>query len=204
MLPAWATVVIAIGGALIGAAAGVLASVSASRSATRASDLAYRSAERDLTHETTEEWRKLQIEVCRALSDAWLEFRWLLYPASRGFDAFDDEAKGRLGPLGTTCAQTVAKARLVFGRDSEAGEAADAVDGKIAQLKDAAYAPTPPWDEAEREEVKSCIEEAEQAHAAFLLKAHVAIQPEPLWQPEDFALTSTSDLSAADEHAQRR
>src|SRR6266536_1969390 len=76
MLPAWATVVIALGGAAIGAAAGI-------SGAKRTSDRAYQSAENSLTHETTEAWRALLIETCRALSDAWLEFRWLLYPPSR-------------------------------------------------------------------------------------------------------------------------
>jgi hypothetical protein len=179
MLPAWATVVIALGGAAIGAAAGVYG-------AKRTSDRAYQSAENSLTHETTEAWRALLIETCRALSDAWLEFRWLLYPPSRKFGEFDDEAKDRLGPLGTRCAQTVAKARLVFGLDSEAGAAADAVDEKIAQLKEAALVTTQ-WDEAVRERIKSCLRDAEEAHAAFLLKAHVAIRPEIPWQPKDFA-----------------
>jgi hypothetical protein len=182
MLPAWATVVIAVGGTAIGAAVGIYASRLTYRSAVRGSDLAYRSAEQSLTHETKEAWRALLIETCRALSDAWLEFRWLLYPPSREFGAFDED---RLGPLGTRCAQTVAKARLVFGLDSKAGEAADAVDQKIDHLKEAALAPTP-WDEAAREKIKSCIWEAEQAHAAFLLKAHVAIRPEIPWQPKDF------------------
>ena len=178
MLPAWATVAIALGGAAIGAAGGILG-------AERISKRSYRSAERGLTHETTEAWRALRIETCRALSDAWLEFRWLLYPPSRKFGDFDAEAKDRLGPLGTTCAQTVAKARLVFGLDSEAGAAAATVDQRIAELKDAAL--VTPWDEAAREWVDSCIGKAEDAHAAFLLEAHLAIRPEILWQPKDFA-----------------
>lgn len=81
---------------------------------------------------------------------------------------------------------TVAKARLVFGGDSEAGEAANVVDDKVDQLKEAAVAPTQ-WDEAAREKIESCIREAERAHADFLLKAHVAIRPEIPWQPDDFA-----------------
>ena len=179
MLPAWATVAIALGGAAIGAAGGVLG-------AERISNRAYRGAERGLTHETTEAWRALLIETCRALSDAWLEFRWLLYPPSKKFGEFDAKAKDRLGPLGTTCAQTVAKARLVFGLKSKAGAAAAAVDEQIRLLKDAALVTTP-WDDAARETIARCIGDAENAHAVFLLEAHIAIRPEILWQPKDFA-----------------
>jgi hypothetical protein len=193
MLPAWATVLIALGGAAIGAVGGFLTAERTSKrayqSAKRSSELAYegakhsselafRSSKSSLIHETEEAWRTLLIETCRALSDAWLEFRWLLYPPSREpvLGPLDEEA---LGPRGTTCAQTVAKARLVFGLESEAGKAAAEVDDKIAQLKEVALAPRP-WDEAAKIKIRSCITDAENAHADFLLKANVVIRPDEL------------------------
>ena len=189
VLPAWATVVLAIGGTLIGAAAGIYtaerSSSRAYRSAERNSRRAYLSADQALFHETQEAWRTLQIETCRALSDAWARVPVAPLSPSRNFGTFDKEAEDRLGTLGTTCAQTVAKARLVFGIDKTAGKAAEALDERSHSSKDAALATTP-WDEAARERIRTCIRQAEDAHKAFLLEAHMAIQPQTSWQPKDF------------------
>ncbi len=166
MLPAWATVVLALGGAAIGALAGITASV-----------VGYRGTELNVVHQESEAWRKVLIEACQALSDAWLELRWLLYPPSTGAGAFDAEARARLDPLGTRCAQTVARVLLVFGRESTAGKAASEVDLKVAELKDAAILAPVPWDEEATTKVASAIRAAEHAHEEFLLKAQVAIEP---------------------------
>jgi hypothetical protein len=183
MLPAWATVVLALGGAAIGALAGITASV-----------FGYRGTELNVVHQESEAWRKVLIEACQALSDAWLELRWLLYPPSRGASAFDPEARARLDPLGTRCAQTVARVILLFGRESTAGKAANEVDLKVAELKDAAL--HAPWDEEATTRVAFAIRAAEQAHEEFLLKAQVAIRP-PRWQAQG------SDVGDASRHRNR-
>jgi hypothetical protein len=165
MLPAWATVVVALGSAVVGALTGLAASFVSSKS-----------DERKLIHEESEAWRTLLIESCHGLSDAWLAFRWLLYEPSKGVSAFDDEASKRLGPLGTSCAQAVAKVVLVFGRGSPAGKAAAEVDGRISRLKDEAICARRPWDEAAASTIRSAIKDAEEAHEAFLDQAHDAIR----------------------------
>jgi hypothetical protein len=167
MLPAWATVAIALGSAGIGALAGVTSPF-----------VTARSEERKLRHEQNREWRNLLIQACQGLSDSWLEVRWILHAAVEGVSGFDEGAARRLVPLGTRCAQMVAKARLVFGQDSPAGKAANLVDESISQLKDKALqAESRPWDAATTKKIRSLIEAAEDAHAGFLAAANRAIQP---------------------------
>jgi hypothetical protein len=166
MLPAWATVVIALGSAAIGAATALLAPV-----------LATKAEKRKLTHEENEAWRATLIQACQGLSESWLEVRWALHSAVEGVSVFDDEAATRLVPLGTRCAQMVAKARLVFGQGKPAGAAANDVDDSVARLKDEALQADKPWDEPTRKKIGGLIRTAEEAHAGFLRAANRAIEP---------------------------
>ena len=166
MLPAWATVVLALGGAAIGALAGIAGSV-----------ITYRGTKVGLAHQESEAWRKLLIEACQDLSDAWLELRWLVYAPAKGASAFDSEARERINALSTRCAQKVARVLLVFGRETTAGRAANEVDVKVAELKDATLFAPMPWDEEAAATIRSAIRAAEQAHEGFLASANVAIRP---------------------------
>jgi hypothetical protein len=165
MLPAWATVAVALGGALIGALTGLTASY-----------LSSRSERQKLLHEESAAWRTVLIGACQGLSDAWLELRWVLYEPSEGLDVFDDEVKARLDPAAKSCAQAVAKVRLVFGNASPAGKAATALDDSVDRLKHDALRLRRPWDEAATTSIKTARLEAEGAHGDFLEKAHEAIR----------------------------
>jgi hypothetical protein len=133
-----------------------------------------------------EAWRTVLIEASQALSDAWLELRWLLYLPSRGVGAFDAEASEPLNTLGMRCAQAAERVILVFGRESRAGMAgagmaASEVDVKVSALKHAAIWAPVPWDGEARARIASAIRVAEEAHKDFQDKAHVEIRP-PGWQ----------------------
>ena len=67
-------------------------------------------------HQETKEWRILQLNACKDLSDAWLAFRWLLYVPAHGFGTFDEKASAQVAPLGTKCAQRVAGATPVLDK----------------------------------------------------------------------------------------
>lgn len=107
MLPAWATVALAIGGALIGAAAGVTASY-----------FGYRGAKLNLAHEEREAWRRALIEATQAAADAWQDFASVyLYPLLET-RVFDDAARkqgtGQDRDAGTGSLTTVVALRTGF------------------------------------------------------------------------------------------
>jgi hypothetical protein len=168
VLPAWATVALSLGSAAIGALAGF-----------GGSWLAYRGTQKSLKHQESQEWRNLQIEACQAMSDAWLEFRWLLYESASGLREFDEKSYGRIGPLGTRCAQCVAKVILLLGahKPGSAGAAADLVDRRVSQLKDTALNAGTGWSGESRGRIASEIREAEKAHEEFVRKAHLEVRP---------------------------
>jgi hypothetical protein len=169
MLPAWATVVLALGGAAIGALAALTASY-----------LGYRSATLNLIHQEREAWTKALMEATGAFIDAWHELRWFLRARSVGAPqarVFDAEARERLDPLGTRCAQTVGMVIVLFGSDSEAGKAANEADSKIAELKEVVNRASIPWTEAARTEIESALAAASKAHEKFVREAHDAIRP---------------------------
>jgi hypothetical protein len=82
MLPAWATVVIALGGAAMGALAGVIGSYFVLRSATL-----------NLAQQEREAWRTRLIEAIQAETDAWLHTGMLLVPVTLGGAVFDAGVK---------------------------------------------------------------------------------------------------------------
>jgi hypothetical protein len=168
VLPAWATVALSLGSAAIGALAGF-----------GGSWLAYRGTQKSLKHQESQEWRNLQIEACQGMSDAWLEFRWLLYESAEGLREFDQKSYGRIGPLGTRCAQCVARVILLLGADKRgsAGEAADLVDRRVSQLKDTALKAGTGWSAESKGKIASEIREAEKAHEEFVKKAHPEVRP---------------------------
>jgi len=171
VLPAWATVAISLGSALIGAFAGF-----------GASWLTYRGARITQRREESVAWRNLQLEACQAMSDAWLEFRWLVYEPLLEGRRFDESVLGRVGPLGTRCAQCVARVILLLGRDKpgSAGKAAAEVDEKISQLKDTVLnAKTKKkWSAELKVKIYLEIKAAEKAHENFDELAHLEVRPD--------------------------
>jgi hypothetical protein len=169
VLPAWATVVISLGSALIGALAGF-----------GASWLTYRGARITQRREESVAWRNLQLEACQAMSDAWLEFRWLVYEPLLQGSGFDERVLGRVGPLGTRCAQCVARVILLLGRDKpgSAGNAAAEVDTKISQLKDTVLNAKKEWSAELKVKIYIEIKAAEKAHENFDELAHLEVRPD--------------------------
>jgi hypothetical protein len=170
VLPAWATVTISLGGVLIGALVGLTASW-----------LTYRGQRITQEREESMAWRDSQLEACSSMSKAWLKFRWLLYvPATAGRD-LDQTEYDLIGPLGTRCAQCVARVVLLLGREdsSSAGEAAAVVDGRIARLKETAVQGGREWTPERRADLLTQIDCAEEAHECFVQTAHLAVRPEP-------------------------
>jgi hypothetical protein len=158
----------ALAGAAIGAFVGVTGSV-----------LTYRSANRNLIHQDNEAWRKVLIDAAQAFIQAWHELRSLLYPAAEGLRAFDEKARDDLEPLATKCAVTVEVVTLLFGRDSDTGEAADKVDHRIADLKKIVFDTKTkiPWDEAATLKVKLALKAVRDAREEFVQKAHHDLEP---------------------------
>jgi hypothetical protein len=121
-------------------------------------------------HQDSKEWRSLQLNACKELSDSWLEFRWLLYVPAHGSGKLDKEAQGKFGPLGTKCAQCVAGVILVFGGDAgePVGEDTRVLDCRISQLKNTA-APNSEggWITEAQVKIRCEIKNAGRAHEAF-------------------------------------
>ncbi len=176
MLPAWATVVLALGGAAIGALAGLTGAA-----------LQRRTAKDQLTHEETEAWRKVLVETTGAFIDAWHEFRWFLRARSMESPEapkFDTNARQQLDPLSTRCAQTIDKVMLVFGKTTECGKAAEEVDEKIWELKKEVHRTRIPWNTGTKRKIANLLDATNKAHVEFVRRAHVACQPERWNEPD--------------------
>jgi hypothetical protein len=181
MVPAWATVVLAVGVAAIGALAGLTGAF-----------LQSRSAKDQLVYEETEPWRKTLVETTEAFIDAWHEFRAFLRARSiESAEAlpFDTEAREQVDPLGTKCAQTIDKVMLVFGRNTECGKAAAKLDENIWSLKQVVLkTSTDGWDEGTKRKISELLDGVNKAHIEFVGRAHTACQPtswkEPTGEPD--------------------
>src|SRR5215218_2145251 len=123
MLPAWATVVLAIGGALIGAVAGLTGSY-----------FGYRSAKLALAHQERESWRSTRIEAVQSNSDAWSTYGWFVFQVSIGSRVFDQAARLESEALVLALGKTVTRVKLLFGEDSPSGTAAADFDEKFTQF----------------------------------------------------------------------
>jgi hypothetical protein len=175
-------VAISLGGVLIGALAAFGGSI-----------LTYRGTEETLKHgerqermnqerDESQEWRKLQIQACQAMSNAWLDFRWLLHESASGPKVFDDKSREQIGPLGAKCAQCVTGAILVFGveKQDSAGAAARKVDEEVSRLKDLAVEAGTGWSAETKRKIACQIKVAEEKHERFVDKAHQEIRPPSL------------------------
>ena len=168
-MTSWTTVTLVLGSAVIGALAGLAGAW-----------LQRLTAREQLIHEEAEPWRKVLVETTGAFIDSWHEFRWFLRARSmEGSEApvFDETAKEQLESLGTRCAQTIDKVMLVFGKTTDAGKAAKAVDDRIWELKKLVHISGTPWNSEARIEVRNLLDVANTAHLDFVEKAHDACEP---------------------------
>lgn len=167
MLPAWATVVLAIGGALIGALAGIAGSY-----------LAYRSAKPNLRHQEREAWRAQLIGAIQATADAWEEYghflAHLVLLAPEEDRAPDQAALEKSGNLTTLLGQPLTRVMLLYGRHSPTGVAADKFSKTLADLE--AMLP----DRWNPTQVGLVLTEADETFDEVMERAHTAIKP-PGW-----------------------
>jgi hypothetical protein len=166
MLPAWATVVLAIGGALIGAVAGVTGSY-----------FGYRSAKLNLAHQEREAWRAALIEAVQNNSDAWSTYGFYVLQVSIGSRVFDQTARLEAEALVLPLGQSVTRLKLLFGSDSRAGEAAGDFDKKFSTLAAAVSGAKMPWDYADATRIGELLDIADAAHTNLLREAHQVIRP---------------------------
>jgi hypothetical protein len=108
VLPAWATVLIAIGGSLIGAAAGVVGAY-----------FTLRGASLTIRHQEREAWRTRLIDAAQEFAKAYAAFAVLLFPATATPDA-SFEAPDDIFTLLQRLEEASTGVALVFGPDSEA------------------------------------------------------------------------------------
>jgi hypothetical protein len=166
MLPAWATVVLAIGGAVIGALAGIIGAY-----------FGYRSARANLTHQEREAWRKSLIEAAQACTDAWHGAAATLLHAGVDPASFDQEDKEAFAPLWEACARTLTRAVLLFGLESPTGKAAKVAETEIGNLGGQVAKGSIPWDDPTKGAILGKLRTADHAIDAFIDAAHAAISP---------------------------
>jgi hypothetical protein len=169
VLPAWATVVIALGGAAMGALAGVIGSYFVLRSATL-----------NLAQQEREAWRTRLIEAIQAETDAWLHTGMLLVPVTLGGAVFDAGVKVKFQASLTTYGQTLSRVILLFGKDSEPGRIAARLENKVAEIMTLVLN-TPTASYEARDAVHLEVRGADRGHEALMREAHRAIRP-PSWK----------------------
>jgi len=161
MLPAWATVVLAIGGALIGALAGVTGSY-----------LAYRGAKLNLTHQEREAWRAQLIAAIQATADAWEQYGHFLAQLALEEDRTPNEAAlEKSGSLTMLLGQPLTRVMLLYGQHSPTGIAADKFSKNLADLEAML---TVQWDPTH---FGVELVETDNTFDELMEQAHIAIQP---------------------------
>jgi hypothetical protein len=174
MLPAWATVLIALGGSAIGALAGVTGSY-----------LTFRSTELTLRQSEVEAWRTRLVEAAEDFSRSMVraiqridmatptEHDWTRVPTQDEFDEIDVSTSETL--------TTGLRINLLFGAESSAGKASYAAVWSFGDARTALRSLRRAKPEERRgiaSKAKEHREEANRMYGHFLGAAHQAINPE--------------------------
>jgi hypothetical protein len=187
VLPAWATVVLALGGAAIvllaaewatllaalaGSAIGATAAIIGGYFTLRGTTLNVRYQER-------EAWRTRLIAAATAFHDDYTKTMtagafWVFQP-----DLRSDERRRALEDAGMAAVKSGTLVELLFGSDSAAGRAADDLTNRLSQAaglmpKESADVQT---QQAAESAVAEKMEEVEKAHKAFLIAVHAEVHP---------------------------
>lgn len=166
MLPAWATVTLAIGGAVIGALAGITGSY-----------FGLRGTRLTLMYQESEAWRTVLVDAVQRCSDPWMDLGFLLTPAAGGAAALTKSDQHKVTSFIVAIAQALARATLLFGDDSPAGKAADEFQTAVATVSATALFKPIPWDAATTKTVANLLHEADGLFDMFIREAHLAIRP---------------------------
>jgi hypothetical protein len=161
VLPAWATIAIALGGSLIGALAGVVGSY-----------LHLRATHLDLAHQGQEAWRSRLIEAAQGFSEAATPLGILLGGAVDRREPLSDEDDELGKNLHEEMEKRAILVFLVFGEQSAVGKAAAATKVRLSKCKSL-------LDKSEAESfdrANEVFKQANDSHDAFTHAAHKAIR----------------------------
>jgi hypothetical protein len=167
MLPAWATVTLAISGTVIGALAGIVGSY-----------FGLRGTRLSLMYQQAEAWRKTLVEAVSACSEPWQELGHLLAEAvGVGAAPLTTSDKDRVRSLNIRIAHALTQATVLFGEDSPAGRAADEFQNGVSRISGTAIIKPIPWDTATTKALTDLLHKTDPAFDAFIREAHLAIRP---------------------------
>jgi hypothetical protein len=159
MLPAWATVAIAIGGSALVAFSGALTAY-----------LAYRSGGQAARHEERDAWRSRQFEGAEAFIAAYTRGFASLYRAANSTG--ETRAAALNGGMKASDEALIAGIRigLLFGHGSPADDAAGKVKDLLEQGLESIEA-------GEIEKAWTCWEQGDSNQVEFITRAHEELRP---------------------------
>lgn len=165
MLPAWATVVVALGASLIGALAGTVGAW-----------FTFRSAQLNVAHQEREAWRVRLIDAADAFGVAVRTIDDVLYRLER--TPSDDLLQGKYEDVDTTLLEAATRVALIFGPNSNtytsANEAALLARSAFIEITNAAESGAS--DDHLSEAHRLRIHMSDTHLAEFLSEASVAIR----------------------------
>jgi hypothetical protein len=167
MLPAWATVLIALGGSAIGAFAGVVGSF-----------FTFRAARLSGTREELEAWRTRLIDATQAYGESWIALGVMMLLAINDNTPFDAEAKREFDATQTKFGQALTRITLLFGETSGTGKAAAEASKTAGVIVSRMSYNPPPWDKAVGDVALTEIRTADDAYDEVMRRAHFAVLPE--------------------------
>jgi hypothetical protein len=166
MLPAWATVTLAITGTAIGALAGITGSY-----------FGLRGTRLSLMYQEAEAWRKSLVEAVHGCTDPWQELGHLLAPAAAGLATLTPSDHDKIASLNIGIAQALTRATLLFGEESPAGKAADEFQEGVSRICGTAMFQPKPWDTATTKALIGLMRTTDDVFDAFIREAHLTIRP---------------------------
>jgi hypothetical protein len=169
VLPAWATVAIALGGSGIAAIGGFLGSY-----------FTLRSAKLNIQHSQAEAWRTRLVDAAQTSSEAMTATISALYLIVQNPERLSEAGIETIERNLVDAGQSAIRVGLLFGDDTPAAEALNAAGANLAKalnnLRESLSMHTDARSIALRE-IEKIVNTADATHDAFLRAAHAAIRP---------------------------
>ena len=168
MLPAWATVLIALGGAAIGAIAGITGSY-----------FTLRGAQLNIEHSEREAWRTRLIEAAQDCSQNSMTAMIDILRIADTDDPYTEAATAseQLEAGGDTLARSTIQVDLLFGQQSPVSKAGRDLAGSLEVARSLLLTPLEGELSGLRKLIEESTDEAEAAYIEFLRTAYEAIHP---------------------------
>lgn len=169
MLPAWATVAVALGGSALGAAAGVFGSY-----------FTLRTTRLSIRHSEAEAWRTRLIEAAQGFSEAITATTSVFYLLLGDPTTISEERVEKVEHHLLDAALQAMRIGLLFGDDTAAAESAQETGNHLADaLGKFRYALklSPTVRVGALDAVRKTVDLADEAHDKFMRAAHAAIRP---------------------------